>query len=136
MKSTLFKVAAIASVALAASGCAHHTMYEWGGYDDMLYKSYKQPETVSDFRVELEQHVTELEKSHQPVAPGLYAEVGTLYLQAGDAANATTYYRKERDAWPESRGLMDALIQHASERKPTDKPADKPVDKAAGEAKS
>ena len=49
------------------------------------------------------------------VAPGLYAELGTLYLQGGDNARAIVFYTKERDAWPESRTLMDGLIQHAGQ---------------------
>lgn len=57
-----------------------------------------------------------MEAARQKVAPGLYAELGTLYLQAGDASRAVALYTKERDAWPESRGLMDALITNVGKR--------------------
>jgi len=53
-----------------------------------------------------------MEAGRQKVAPGLYAELGTLYLQAGESAKAKSYYTKERDAWPESRGLMTAMIEN------------------------
>ena len=42
--------------------------------------------------------------------PGLYAELGTLYLEAGDTQTAIDYYQKEQDAWPESQHLMTSLI--------------------------
>jgi hypothetical protein len=54
--------------------------------------------------------------SKQKIAPGLYAELGTLYLQAGDATKAVAMYTKEREVWPESRGLMDALINNVAKR--------------------
>ena len=44
-------------------------------------------------------------------------ELGTLYLQEGDAEKAKKYYAKERDAWPESKTLMDTLIKNLDSRK-------------------
>jgi len=85
-------------------------MYKWGSYDEMLYQSYKSPEKSDAFRESLELHLTKMEQSQQKVAPGLYAELGTLYLQAGDRGKAVSFYIKERDAWPESKGLMETLI--------------------------
>jgi hypothetical protein len=76
----------------------------------MLYQSYKSPEKSVELRQGLEVHISNMEKSNLKVAPGLYAELGTLYMQEGDSAKAIGMYTKERDAWPESKGLMDALI--------------------------
>ena len=72
------------------TGCVQNK-YNWNGYD--------------------------LEKEKQIVPPGLYAELGTLYLQEGDAEKAKKYYAKERDAWPESKTLMDTLIKNLDSRK-------------------
>ncbi len=102
--------------AAAVGGCAQRGMYQWGGYDAMLYQSYKSPEKVSDLRLGLETHIGKMERSQLKVAPGLYAELGTLYLQAGDSGKAIAMYTKERDAWPESKGLMDALIDNVGKR--------------------
>ena len=38
------------------------------------------------------------------------SELATLYLQTGDKAKARNYYSAEKDAWPESHVLMNALI--------------------------
>jgi hypothetical protein len=109
-------IALLSAVALA--GCASsHGLYKWGGYDELLYQSYKEPGRAGRFQGGLEAHIAALERAHATVAPGLYAELGTLYMQNGDGAKAVQYYTKERDAWPESRTLMDSLIRHAGDSK-------------------
>lgn len=105
VKSVLLAVLAGALV----SGCATQR-YQWGNYDEALYQSYKDPSKVESLRIRLEEHIAAMESGKQKVAPGLYAELGTLYLQSGQAPRAAQLYAKERDAWPESRNLMTALI--------------------------
>jgi hypothetical protein len=120
-----FLIAAI--LGLILTGCANQNrLYQWGGYDSLLYQSYKNPEKAEEFRLELEEHTLKMEQTNQKVAPGLYAELGTLYLQKGDKPNALKAYGKERDMWPESKGLMDAMIKNI----------DKPANKKDGEPKS
>ena len=111
------KLLSIALFSLAVTGCAHQpSIYQWGGYDAMLYRSYKNPEKAAELRDGLELHITKMEQSKQKVAPGLYAELGTMYLQGGDSVKAVSMYTKERDAWPESKGLMEALIANVGNR--------------------
>jgi hypothetical protein len=113
MRTTRTAVLAILLAATFLGGCASPGLYQWGNYDQLLYQSYKNPETVIAFRKGLEVQVTQLEATKQKVPPGVYAEIGTLYFQSGDRISAVNYYKKERDAWPESKGLMDALISNA-----------------------
>ena len=102
---------------LLMTGCANRGgLYQWGGYDGMLYQSYKNPEKSQELRQSLELHIGKMEQNKQKTAPGLYAELGTLYLQEGDATKAVAMYTKERDAWPESKGLMDSLINNVGKR--------------------
>lgn len=82
----------------------------------MLYASYKDPAKIEEMRVSLESQIGEAEKRGQKVPPGLYAELGTLYLQAGDNNRALGLYKNERKAWPESRGMMDAMIKTLERR--------------------
>ena len=98
------------------TGCAAPKLYQWGGYDQALYAGYKDTTKMQALRTQLEAHVGEIEKSKGKVAPGLYAELGTLYLQAGAYQKAVVFYTKERDAWPESRVLMTSLIQNLERR--------------------
>lgn len=103
--------------AVLMSGCATRPMYNWGDYEKNLYESYSDPVKVADFRSELEEIIADVEGDRKKVAPGLYAELGTVYLQAGDKEKAVMMYKKERDTWPESRYMMNAMIKNL-ERKP------------------
>jgi hypothetical protein len=106
------KLLTVAAV-LALTGCATNTgLYEWGGYDALMYQSYKNPEVLAKNRESLAAHITLLEKSGKRVAPGLHADLGTLLLQSGDKAGALSNYRRERELWPESAVLMDAMIKN------------------------
>lgn len=111
----LLPLAAVLSLAL--TGCATRpALYQWGGYDQDLYAGYKDTTQMETLRVKLEANIAALQKSGQKVAPGLNAEVGTLYLQSGAADKAVIFYKQERDAWPESVGLMTAMIQNIERR--------------------
>ena len=102
------------ALACALGGCASKGLYDWGGYDAMLYDSYKDPAKVGANMQKLEAHIRKLEQGKQKVPPGLYADLGTLQLQAGDKEKARGNFRKERELWPESAGLMDALINNGA----------------------
>lgn len=118
----MFRTTLVAAALLVLSGCAtpNKGLYEWGGYSDMLYQNYKKPDTVAGNLVKLQAHVSALEAGRGKVAPGLYADLGTLYLQAGDRDRALDNYRKERAAWPESAGLMDAMIKNLAAKPATE----------------
>lgn len=117
MKELPMKLIVLLACGLFLTGCANRSsLYQWGGYDAMLYQSYKDPEKVIALRTGLELHIAQMELAKQKIAPGLYAELGTIYLQAGDSNKAVAMYAKERDAWPESRGLMDTLINNVAKR--------------------
>lgn len=100
-----------AALLLALPGCASRVgLYDWNQYDASLYRYYKDPSSAEGFRISMETHLKALEAKGLRPAPGLYAELGTLYLESGDRRTAVDYYQKERDAWPESRHLMDAML--------------------------
>jgi len=110
MTQRITRIAAAASLALA--GCATNSLYQWGGYEEGLYASYKDATQAEALRLKLEAHIQATEQSGRKVAPGLYAEVGTLYLQAGNRKQAIGWYQRERQAWPESAPLMTTMVQN------------------------
>lgn len=118
MKNNLHpKIVLLVLSGLFLTGCATtSSLYQWGGYDAMLYQSYKNPEKVAELRKGLELHIEKMETANQKLAPGLYAELGTLYLQGGEEAKAVEMYTKERNNWPESQRLMDTLITNITKR--------------------
>jgi hypothetical protein len=99
--------------ALALGACAAPRQYDWNQYDQRLYDYYKDPAASTEFVKSMEAHLKAVEASGRKPAPGLYAEVGTFYLKQGDMKTAIQYYNKEMTAWPESKGLMTALIASA-----------------------
>ncbi|MDX1693337.1 MAG: DUF4810 domain-containing protein [Ketobacteraceae bacterium] len=103
----------ISVAVIGLSGCSHG-LYDWGGYNSHLYSYYENPDAAEAFREALERHIGYLESAGRIPPPGLYAELGTLYLEKGDTAQAIIFYDKERQAWPESRPLMSSLIASLS----------------------
>jgi hypothetical protein len=108
---------------LLLSGCATRSsgLYRWGDYDKALYEAYKEPEKTTELVLNLENLTTGVEKERLRMPPGLYAELGTLYLQMGELDKALAMYARERDTWPESKGLMDALITNLKRRETASK---------------
>lgn len=111
--------------AIVVGGCVPTPLYKWGAYESRLYAGYKDQTKMEELRVGLEAHIAAMKASGQKVAPGLYAELGTLYLQSGDSSRAREMYASERDAWPESKGLMDALISNLERQTATRQEATK-----------
>lgn len=95
---------------LGLSGCAQKSIYAWGPYEDGLYESYKYPDRMETFLKRLETHVIKASQDGQKVPPGVYSEMATIYLQAGNSVKAIELYEKEGLEWPESRRLMQALV--------------------------
>lgn len=113
------RLLALALTAVALGGCVAQPMYKWGGYEPMLYAGYKEPNKMEEMKLGLEAHIAAMDKSGQKIAPGLLAELGTLYLQSGSSDKAISMYKRERDTWPESKGLMDVMIKNLERRKQT-----------------
>ncbi len=100
--------------AAVLTGCVttRPNQYGWGEYEDQLYGAYKDPNKVAALTASLETLIAQLEQQKTKTPPGIYAELGTLYMQSGLNDRAIGMYAKERAAWPESKGLMDALISN------------------------
>lgn len=95
--------------ALLLAGCSGtNTLYEWGSYQPALV-NYKKNADKAAFEEELRESIVKAEKSNR-VPPGLYAELGYLLYEQGEATDAAQYFAKERDAYPESAVLMNKLI--------------------------
>jgi hypothetical protein len=108
------------AAALALSGCATEPkqLYRWGGYDDALYTHYKHPQDRTEFVEKMKKVVLESEQAGKKVPPGCYAEYGFALLEEGQNEAAESYFDKERDAWPESSGLMDKMVRYARRARP------------------
>ena len=111
------RILALTVMVLILGGCVAPSKYQWGGYESMLYAGYKDPNKMEEMKLGLERHIEAMDKSNQKIPPGLLAELGTLYLQSGASDKAVALYARERDTWPESKGLMTAMIKNLERRK-------------------
>lgn len=98
------------AVTVFVTGCqTNQQLYHWGEYESGLYGYYKDPAELAALS---EQLLSAIEDANGRVAPGMYAEYGTLLLQQGKKDEAVVYYAKEKELWPESQHLMDAMINN------------------------
>lgn len=94
---------------LAVSACAPASRFEWGSYESALYAYSKAPEAKEVYRNSLVAALRRGEASNR-VAPGLNAELGYLYMEEGQTAEAIQYFEAEKRLFPESQRFMDGVI--------------------------
>lgn len=99
-----------ALTALALSGCATKERIVWNNYQDNLYDFYSQKITDEEYIATLLEAEQTSQEQSIPLAPGLYAEIGTFYARAGKLGEAIPYYKLEAQTWPESKPFMDKLV--------------------------
>ncbi len=114
---------ALAAAALLAAGCGPKTLYTWRGYDDTLYGHYKNPQDHAKHIERLQKIVTETEAEGLKMAPGIYAEYGYALLEESRFDESVTYFKKEKETWPESAVIMDKMIRNVARLQGTRKTA-------------
>jgi hypothetical protein len=97
-------------MALSVTGCVS-THYNWSGYEDSLYRQYKDPGEQAQMMETLKEIIEDSQKPGVRIPPGIYAEYAYLLYQSGKYAEAIVYFRKEHDTWPESRFFMTKMIR-------------------------
>ena len=112
----IFQVLLIVCVIAGINGCASKpTLYHWGSYEDMLYKMYVKPSKATPL-IQIGKITEDIHKANAKqykVAPGIYAHLGMLYAQIGDAPAAISALKMEKKLFPESTVMIDGLISRA-----------------------
>ncbi len=113
MKSKLLFVVLLTGICFA--GCAPQRMYYFGNYSQTLYSLEKNQteEALINHKQELEKIISESEARNLPVPPGIYAELGYINLKTNNSQEAIMLFQTESQLYPESKHLMDRLIQSA-----------------------
>ncbi|MDF7671065.1 DUF4810 domain-containing protein [Orbaceae bacterium ESL0721] len=96
----------------ALVGCAsdNKELYYWGDYQGNIYKTLKGTETDPKAQIiALEKILTVANSKDKQVPPGLYANLGLLYIQDGKFTEARDYFEKERTLYPESANFIQFL---------------------------
>ena len=99
------------------TGCAPPALYQWGEYEDSLYRRYVK-EDIAGAEAYLQETIVAAElKSRVP--PGVYADYGFLLYRRGDYPGAIEKFEQEKRAFPESAALMSRLIERIEQQRAT-----------------
>lgn len=107
------KILLIVGIVLLFSGCAANNIggLYWGDYSATLYEFKKNPTDVT--RAEhVESLVDVIEKSKKQglrVPPGVYAELGSMYLEEGKTSEGSQYLQEEVNTYPESQRFISII---------------------------
>lgn len=119
----------LAGIVLLA-GCASNSLYHWGDYSDSLEYRYEKEDIAQAEQLLRQQMASYQHGSGVPatsdvrrVPPGMYADYGFLLFRRGDMAGAIAFFQREKEAFPESTGLMNKLIERIRKKTGTAGPA-------------
>ncbi len=120
MRKLCWGVFFIVLCCLISAGCAPKRIYYFGNYSKTLYSYEKNQneESLLKHKQELETIITESETKNLPVPPGIYAELGYINLKSNNSKEAIRLLQVESQLYPESKHLMDRLIQSAESKDP------------------
>ena len=99
------------------AGCAPPALYQWGEYEDSLYRRYVKEDSAGAEAYLRETIVAAELKSRVPL--GVYADYGFLLYRRGDYAGAIVKFEQEKRAFPESAALMSKLIERIQQQRAT-----------------
>jgi len=111
------KLPVIVLFTILATGCAttKNKMYSYGDYSENFYAMKKDTnaDTSLEWKSTLEDIITNSKLDKLRVPPGVYANLGYIYLQANKTEKAVFFFHEEKEVYPESAVFMDNLIKKA-----------------------
>jgi len=115
-KTKVIGFIAAASTLFMLSGCGTQPkpLYTYGNYSSSYYASKKDvgADTALELQKSIEYAIANSENStSRRVAPGMYANLGYIYLKGGETDKAIESFNKEKSIYPESAHFMDRMIK-------------------------
>ncbi len=98
------------------SGCStKKPMYEYANYSETYYqlKQNGDAQSNANWKSSLEEVIEKSNARAIRVPPGIYANLGYLYLKVNDTEKAISFFKAEKDLYPEASVFMDNLIKKA-----------------------
>ena len=103
------------AISLLLSGCAQpKPLYTYGDYSSSYYATKKDmnEESALQLQKSIENAIENAHSSSSGrVAPGMYANLGYIYLKGGNTAKAVESFNKEKSIYPEASHFMNRMIQ-------------------------
>ena len=91
------------------------SLYSWGSYEAQVY-AYLSGESLGEQLAALERDLEKTEAGGKAVPPGFYAQMGLLYVDMGNAAEAVYCFTMEKTLFPEAAVFMDLLLGNLTNR--------------------
>lgn len=115
MRCHRVKVVLGVAALLLFAGCAtQQPLYNYEDYSSSYYDNVKAPsdETALKLQQSMEKAIEAAGESRSGrVPPGMYANLGYIYLKGGASAKAIEMFNKEKETYPEATQFMDRMIQ-------------------------
>lgn len=112
------KLLSLLGLAIILSGCAakQKPMYVYGDYSESFYALKREAgdETSVKWKSSLENIISQSNAKAMRVPPGVYANLGFIYLKANDKSKAVEYFELEKNIYPEAEVFMNNLIKKAN----------------------
>lgn len=104
-----------AIILVLLSGCVatvSQSKLYWGNYSQTLYKTKTNPgnEATNTHLKELESIVSKSDEMGLKVPPGIYAEIGLVYMSKNKGGKANEFFAMETKEYPESKEFISILI--------------------------
>lgn len=112
----IIKLLIVVALAFIIVGCTHQptTLYEYGDYSQSYYADKKNMSEESTLKLQMSMEQA-IEKSGESISgrvpPGMYANLGYMYLKSGNPDKAVALFQKEKLTYPESTRFMNRLIK-------------------------
>lgn len=107
----------LGALALGAACATEKPLYTWGSYQTVIYNSYQNSASPNSAIGLLEKDAANFSLSQKGAPPGYHAQLGFLYHQMNNASEARKHFEMEKRLFPESKQLMDRLLNPALNRK-------------------
>ena len=116
MKVRFLHLLSFATLLVLTAGCSTHNtaLYNYGDYSESYYADVKAHSAESQLQLQksIEVAIKNAKDSQSGrVAPGLYANLGYIYLKEGQNKKAIESFKKEKALYPESAKFMDKMIK-------------------------
>lgn len=116
MNKKLFSLIFFSILLFIVTGCATHNtaLYNYENYSESYYTNAKNHNAESQLALQksIELAIQNAQNSQSGrVAPGLYANLGYIYLKEGQQQLAIENFKKEKALYPESAHFMDRMIK-------------------------
>lgn len=88
-------------------------LYYHGTYQSNLYEHFKAEEVSIEEQIsQLHQTIELASTENLPIAPGIQAHLGYLYLKSNNIEHGLDYLKREKVMYPESTKYIDFLISN------------------------